>query len=126
VTGSNPFSIEPSENFQRSFKKLAKSFRGDFVEQISGILENLIDDPYPRNARQEPLPGNLRLPDDWTFQKLEFKFGKGASGQVRLMYLVSESMLTIRLVWLYTHEQFVKRPADRDLQRVIVEIIEAD
>jgi mRNA-degrading endonuclease YafQ of YafQ-DinJ toxin-antitoxin module len=126
VTGSNPFSIEPSENFQRSFKKLAKSYRSDFVERISEILETLIDDPYPRNSRQEPLPGNLRLPEDWTFHKMEVKVGKGASGQVRLMYLVNESTLTIRLVWLYTHEQFVKRPADRDLQRVIVEIIEAD
>jgi mRNA-degrading endonuclease YafQ of YafQ-DinJ toxin-antitoxin module len=88
VTGSNPFSIEPSENFQRSLKpfKKSKGYRDDFAELLSSTLENLMSDPYPRNSRQEPLPGKLKLPDDWTFHKLEFKAGKGASGQVRLMY----------------------------------------
>jgi mRNA-degrading endonuclease YafQ of YafQ-DinJ toxin-antitoxin module len=123
VAGSNQFSIESSNNFERSFKKLAKNYRADFVETITDVLEALIDDPDPRNARQEPLPGNLRLPEDWTFRKLEIKFGKGASGQVRLMYLVNESTFTIRLVWLYTHEQFAKRPADRDLRRVVQDIL---
>jgi mRNA-degrading endonuclease YafQ of YafQ-DinJ toxin-antitoxin module len=124
VTGSNQFSIEPSDNFLRSFKKLAKNNRSDFTGQISGVLEALITDPYPRNCRQEPLPGKLQLPGSWTFHKLDIKCGKGASGQVRLMYVVSEPTLTIRLAWIYSHEQFVKRPTDRDLQRVIEEILE--
>lgn len=124
MTGSNPFSIKPSDNFQRSFKKLAKNYRSDLTEQVSKTLEVLLKDPYPRNCRQEPLPGSLKLSDSWTLHKLDIKIGKGASGQVRLIYLVNESQAVIQLIWIYSHEQFKKRPADRDLQRVIEEILE--
>jgi len=47
-------------------------------------LEDLIDDQYPNNSRNEPLPGKTQLPEDWTFHKLEIRFAKGASGQIRL------------------------------------------
>ncbi|WP_228051984.1 hypothetical protein [Sphaerospermopsis aphanizomenoides] len=57
MTGLTPFSIEKSDNFQRSFKKLAKAYRSDFVECVAQILEDLIDDQYPINSRYEPLPG---------------------------------------------------------------------
>jgi hypothetical protein len=39
VTGSTPFSIEKSENFKRSFKKLAKVYKTKFVELVASILE---------------------------------------------------------------------------------------
>ena len=42
MTGLTPFSIEKSDSFQRSFKKLAKAYRSDFVECVAQILENLI------------------------------------------------------------------------------------
>ncbi|MBE9118382.1 type II toxin-antitoxin system mRNA interferase toxin, RelE/StbE family [Lusitaniella coriacea LEGE 07157] len=119
MTGSTPFSIKESENFKRSFKKLAKVHRNKLVEVIGEILENLIEDQYPRNSRQEPLPGHINLPEGWTFHKLEIRISKGASGQIRLMYLVNEATSIIRLVWIYSHEQFSKRPADKDLKNVI-------
>ncbi|MCA1991343.1 MAG: hypothetical protein LDL41_04740 [Coleofasciculus sp. S288] len=87
MTGSTPFSIEETENFKRSFKKLAK---------IQG----------------------------WTFHKLELKISKGASGQIRLMYLVNTTACVIRLVWIYSHEQFAKLPADKDLKSFIKEILD--
>jgi mRNA-degrading endonuclease RelE of RelBE toxin-antitoxin system len=124
VTGSNPFSIEESDNFKRSFKKLAKSLGDDFVEILAEALENLIDDPYPIRSRNEPLPAKIKLPEGWTFDKLEIKVGKGASGQVRLMYMVNFDNLIIQLVWIYNHEQFAKRPADKDLKDIIQEILE--
>jgi mRNA-degrading endonuclease YafQ of YafQ-DinJ toxin-antitoxin module len=71
VTGSTPFSIEESDNFKRSFKKLAKVHKDSFVAMISETLEDLLDDPYPNNSRNEPLPGKIRLPEGWTFHKLE-------------------------------------------------------
>jgi hypothetical protein len=49
--------------------------------------------------------------------------GRGASGQVRLMYLVNQNDCVIKLVWIYNHEQFAKRPADKDLKSVIQEIL---
>jgi mRNA-degrading endonuclease YafQ of YafQ-DinJ toxin-antitoxin module len=124
VTGSTPFLIEESDNFKRSFKKLAKALGDDFVEIIAEVLENLIDDPYPIRSRNEPLPAKVKLPEGWTFHKLEIKAGKGASGQVRLMYLVNFDNYIIRLVWIYNHEQFAKRPADKDLKGIIQEMLD--
>ncbi len=124
MTGSTPFSIETSENFNRSFKKLAKVHGTGFVELVTKILEDLTEEQYPINSRNEPLPGKIQLTEGWTFHKLEFKISKGASGQIRLMYLVNTTASIIRLVWIYSHEQFVKRPADKDLKSVINEILD--
>lgn len=124
MTGSIPFSIESSDNFERSFKKLAKVHKNSFVELIAKTLEDLIDGQYPHNSRQEPLPGKIQLPEGWTFHKLDIRVSKGAAGQIRLMYLVSATTYTIKLVWIYSHEQFVKRPADADLKAIIRDILD--
>jgi mRNA-degrading endonuclease YafQ of YafQ-DinJ toxin-antitoxin module len=126
VTGSTPFSIEESDNFKRSFKKLAKVHKNTnaFVALIVEALEDLIEDQYPSGSRHEPLPGKIQLPEGWTFHKLELWVSKGASGQIRLMYLVNETTCTIKPVWIYSHEQFAKCPADTDLKSVIGEILD--
>jgi mRNA-degrading endonuclease YafQ of YafQ-DinJ toxin-antitoxin module len=124
VTGSTPFLIEDSDNFNRSFKKLVKVHREQLITLIEQTLEALIEDQYPLNSRQEPLPSKIDLPDEWTFHKLELRFARGASGQIRLMYLVNLTTCTIKLVWIYSHEQFSKRPADVDLKNVIKEILD--
>jgi mRNA-degrading endonuclease RelE of RelBE toxin-antitoxin system len=124
VTGSTHFSIEKTANFERSFKKLAKAQGQAFVDLVAGALEELIVNPYPLKAREEPLPGRLQLPVGWTFHKLEIRVGKGASGQVRLMYLVNESEAMIKPLWIYSHEQFAKRPPDKDLNNVIQEALD--
>ncbi len=124
MTGLTPFSIEASDNFKRSFKKLAKALGSNFIQRVTEVIENLTDDPYPINSRQEPLPGKIHLPQEWTFHKLELRISKGASGQVRLMYLVNTTDFVIRLVWIYNHEQFAKRPPDQDLKNIIQEIVD--
>lgn len=124
MTGLTPFSIESSEQFERSFKKLAKAMGQHLVNHVTLALEQLIDDPYPPSARQEPLPSRFPLPNNWTFHKLELKVGRGASGQIRLMYLVDAEVRIIRLVWLYSHEQFAKRPSDPDLRNVLKAVID--
>ena len=124
MTGSTPFSIEASENFKRSVKNLAKVHGNRFIELVTEILEDLTEDQYPINSRNEPLPGKIQLTEGWTFHKLEFRISKGASGQIRLMYLVNTSACLIKLVWIYNHEQFAKRPADTDLKSVIKEILD--
>nr|WP_267871742.1 hypothetical protein [Nostoc sp. CHAB 5715] len=85
--------IEKSDNFNRFFKKLAKAYKSDFVECIIEVLEDLIEDQYPINSRNEPLPRKIELPQGWSFHKLELKVSKGASGQIRLMYLVNIGFL---------------------------------
>lgn len=124
MTGSTPFSIEESDHFKRSFKKLAKIHKAKFIDLIANTLEELIDNPYPNNSRNEPLPGKIQLPEGRTFHKLELWFAKGASGQIRLMYLVSSTTYTIIPVWIYSHEQFAKRPPDGDIKSVIRELLD--
>ena len=124
MTGSTPYLIEESENFKRSFKKLAKIHGAGFVELVVEVLESLIEDQYPINSRNEPLPGKIQLTEGWTFHKLELRVSKGASGQIRLMYLVNTTICVIRLVWIYNHEQFAKRPPDKELKSVIKEILD--
>ncbi|MFE1748245.1 hypothetical protein [Coleofasciculus sp. H7-2] len=124
MTGSTPFSIEESENFRRSFKKLAKAYGADFIELVADTLEDLTEDQYPMNSRSEPLPGKIQLPEGWTFHKLELRVSKGASGQIRLMYLVSTTVCVIKPIWIYSHEQFEKRPADKELKSVIKGILD--
>jgi mRNA-degrading endonuclease YafQ of YafQ-DinJ toxin-antitoxin module len=60
VTGSNPFSVKPSDNFKRSFKKLAKTYGKKFVDIVAEVIEALIDEPYPTTSRSEPLPSNIK------------------------------------------------------------------
>ncbi len=124
MTGSTPFSIEVSDNFNRSLKKLKKVHEELLVELVGQALENLIKDQYPQNSRKEPLPSKIQLPEGWTFHKLDLKISKGGSGQIRLMYLVNSTDCIIRLVWIYNHEQFAKRPADKDLKSIIREIFD--
>ena len=58
MTGLTPFSIEKSDNFQRSFKKLAKAYRSDFIECVAQILENLIE----RDENKQNLYGSNSEP----------------------------------------------------------------
>jgi hypothetical protein len=86
------------------------------------ILENLLENPYPKEASLEPLPG-MELSKEWTFYQLRLKIGKGASGQIRLMYLVNPVEQVILPVWIYSHEQFAKRPSNEDLRQVFQDIL---
>lgn len=41
------------------------------------------------------------------------------------MYLVNTIDCVIKLVWIYSHEQFAKRPTDTDIKSVIKDILES-
>ena len=128
MTGLIPYSIEQSESFVRSLKKLIKSYSKRMQKTLrnclTDMIEDLLDNPYPATSRNEPLPTKMQLPEQWTFHKLTLRVSKGASGQVRLMYLVNETDRLIRPIWIYNHEQFVKRPPDKDIQRTIQDALE--
>lgn len=118
-----------SSSFVGSFQKLLKTYKSksqqqQFIQFISDKLKELLKNPYPPDSRQESLPSKVILPDKWTFHKLAFKYDKGASGQIRIMYLVNEKDLIIKPIWIYTHEQFSKRPPDKDIKNVVNESLE--
>lgn len=120
----NEFSIAESMGFNRSFKKLLKTYK---IKSTQNQLKELIlqqllafrNEPYPLNYRHEPLPGKIKLPEGTNFCKLEIRFGKGASGQIRLMYLVNEIDFVITPVYIYSHKQFAKRPSDKELRELL-------
>lgn len=126
MTGLPPFFLEKTDSFERTFKKLTKSkaYGKDFSDKIVEILKDLLHEVYPRSSRDEPLPRGISIPNEWTLHKLEIKIGQGASGQVRLIYLVNEGKRIIRPLWIYSHEQFKKRPPDQELKNVIMNVLD--
>ena len=46
----------------------------------------------------------------------------GASGQGRLMYLVSQNQKMIKLVWIYTYAEYEKRPEEQELRDLLREL----
>ncbi len=126
MTGSLRFSLEATDQFNRTFRRLAKSkaYGNDFKDVVGEVLRGLLHDPYPSNSRDEPLPRGTRIPEPWTFHKLTIKIGPGASGQLRLVYLVNETDRIVKPLWIYSHEQFKKRPPDREIHGSIKEVFE--
>ena len=127
MSGLTPFSLEKSETFERSFKKLVKSYKSssqqrEFKELIAQEFRELIINPYPLKSRSEPLPSGLKLVKNWQFYKLVIVITKGASGQVRIMYLVNEIERIIKLLLIYNHKQFQKRPPDKDIREAIQDL----
>lgn len=63
MAGLPRFSLEISEKFGRSLKKLGKADKsGNFVAIVSECLENLLINPSLPTSRDEPLPKKTRLP----------------------------------------------------------------
>lgn len=123
MTGSPTFSTILTTNFERSLKKLIKRYKGTRDRQACGqfiaqMLKDLCQEPRPSNSAIEPLPGKTSLPQEFEFRKLRFNMPglKGASGQGRLMYLLNFGQSILVILWIYTHEEFEKRPEDKSLK----------
>jgi hypothetical protein len=58
--------------------------------------------------------------------KLEFKMPqlRGAAEQGRLIYLLDFRKKEVVLVWIYTHAEFEKRPPDKNLKHLFIEIMD--
>lgn len=126
VVGLLEYQVKPSSKFTRNYKILSKAFKSsrqkdDFETQIREIVKSIQKDPKLQGSFNEPLPSNLSLPADYELRKYTFQIPnrKGAAGEGRLIYLVDNSTKLIILIWLYSHEDFKKRPPDQDLASVI-------
>ena len=128
--GSPVFKIIASDKFTRTAKSLKKGYKSkrseqEFVDCVAGIVEALTQDPRPDSSRLEPLPKGVDI-SDWEFRKLMFDLAgrSGASGEGRLMYLLKYSECLLKLVWIYTHEEFKGRPPEKDLKQMLQELLE--
>lgn len=129
MAGSNPFLIDKSaEFFGKSFRKLIKStgqgLQKTLIDETGRLIEGLANDPRPTSSRQETKPKQIPLPPLCEFRKLSFTISKGAAGQIRLMYLADFDRQVIKPLWIYSHEQFAKRPPDRDIATAIADLLE--
>jgi hypothetical protein len=125
------FRVQPLAKFERSAKVLKKSFKSkrqqqQFVDAVTGLIRALVQEPRHPDSRLEPIPKGVAVPDEWEFRKLVFEVPgtAGAAGEGRLVYLVSDRDGLIKLLWLYTHEEFKGRPPDKELKQVLQEGLE--
>lgn len=131
---SEQFHIKLSKNFDKTQQKLIRDrYRKNqaglvkFVELIQKFLRILSVDPRPRPplGHLEPWPkGSSR--DGWELWKLEFKMPqlRGAAEQGRLIYLLDITKKEVVLLWSYTHAEFDKRPPDKNLKYLLLEIMD--
>lgn len=136
MNGSEQFQIKLSNNFEKTQQKLIRDrYRKNqtgllkFIELIEKFIKFLSVDPRPRPplGHLEPWPqGSSR--DGLELWKLEFKMPllRGAAEQGRLIYLLDIIKQEVILVWIYTHAEFEKRPPDKNLKRLLIEIMEGE
>lgn len=128
MVGLNHFSINKDfKPFVNSFKKLGKAtpkgLQKALIITVAEKIEGLKKEPRPQSSRAEPVPKKVTLPPLIEFRKLSFSMQKGASGQIRLMYLINVEMQTVMPMFIYSHEQYAKRPADSELTKIIEEAV---
>ncbi len=129
MTGSDVYQTKPLSNFEASYKKLVKKHyrknrqaRKEFVELVEQFLGLMRSDPKP--------PGDIGHPEPWPrgtaqegFELWKIHFGmpsiRGAAGEGRLVYLIDEEERVVYPLWIYTHDEFDKRPPDREMGRLL-------
>ncbi|AFZ23624.1 hypothetical protein Cylst_1334 [Cylindrospermum stagnale PCC 7417] len=133
MSGCEAYQIRPLEKFSLSFEKVVKShYRKN--KQARVLFETLIDE-YITILRKQPLfdesdsenfPKGCYKPD-FDFRKIRFFMPdlRGASRKGRLMYVVHQDSCSVFLVWVYTHEEYPKRPSDGELREQLL-LIEKD
>jgi hypothetical protein len=128
--GSPSFRVIPSGKFERTARKLKKDYKGQrsqqaFVDCLAAIVDALTKNSRLEASRLEPIPKGVEISNDQEFRKLVFPMPgrSGASGEGRLMYLVNYNDYLIKLVWIYTHEEFASRPPEKDLKQLLQNIL---
>lgn len=133
MNGSDEFQIRLSENFEKELKKLIRShYRKNkaglakFLELIERFIQDLAIKPrfQPPLGHLEPFPQGSSC-SGWELWKLEFKMPqlRGAAAQGRLIYLIDTIQKEVVLIWIYTHAEFEKRPPEKNLKRLLDDLI---
>lgn len=128
MTGSPTYHVDPTEKFERSFTALTRRYRKNpsglaaFEALLKETVEHLSRDPRPRLARPEPWPKGEHV-QGCELRKISFHLPglRGAVREGRLIYLVDDTTNppVVALLWIYTHEDFKKRPPDSEIRNVI-------
>lgn len=131
MTGCEAYQIVPLQRFEISLKKLIKSHyrkneraRDSFLELVEDYIKKLRENPSSNSFSEDEGFPKGSYQSEFKFRKIKFRTPEldGAAGQCRFMYVVNEVKRIVYLVWIYTHEEFRKRPSDDELRTEFVAI----
>ena len=112
-------------NLLKLTTKKNKRARDSFETLIQNYTETLAKDPFFDESDSENFPKGAYKPD-FEFRKIRFLMPElqGASRRGRFMYVVHQASCSVYPIWVYTHEEYPKRPSDQDLreQLTIIEM----
>lgn len=76
-------------------------------------------------GHQEPWPTGLAQ-TGFELWKLHFDMPRlrGAAGEGRLIYLIDQQRRIVYPVWIYTHDEFAKRPPEREMRRLLKSVLQ--
>jgi hypothetical protein len=125
------FDVYPGDKFRVTYRAVLKTHysldpiaRDKFEELVGSFWQNLQIRPRKIvGASPEPWPpGKQTSRQGFDFYKFRFSMpGLIKSAKLgRIMYLVHDRSATVRLVWIYTHDEFSNRPADADLKPALL------
>lgn len=97
--------------------KKNKRARDSFEVLINGYIDTLSKDPLFDDSDSENFPKGAYKPD-FEFRKIRFFMPElqGASRRGRFMYVVHQASCSVYPIWVYTHEEYSKRPSDQELK----------
>jgi hypothetical protein len=130
------FQVYPSDHFRATYEQTLRTHysvnaiaRNKFEDLIATFWQTLQIAPRKvAGASPEPWPpGKQTSRQGFDFYKFRFSMPelRGAAKLGRIMYLVHNRSATVRLVWIYTHDEFSGRPADADLKPALLACKEA-
>jgi hypothetical protein len=122
------YRIKPTAKFERTLENLLRAhYKKDrhskekLVRLLADLFVKLRSDAFElHGSYPEAWPGNRPI-GNYALRKHFFRMPGlgGASGEGRLIYAVNGQRREVALVWIYTHAEFQKRPADEDLRRAL-------
>ncbi len=124
MSGCKTYSMRPLEKFSLSLNKVVKSHykknvraRDSFQALVKSYIEILREDPFFDNSNSENFPKGCYKPD-FDFRKIRFSMPEleGASRLGRFMYVVHKASCSVFPMWVYTHEEYPKRPSDSEIE----------
>lgn len=132
MPGCEIYSIRPLPKFEISLFRLVKSHykknkraRDTFEILIKTYIDSLAQNPFFDDSDSENFPKGAYKPD-FEFRKIRFLMPElqGASRRGRFMYVVHQASCSVYPIWIYTHEEYPKRPSDQELkeQLAIIEM----
>lgn len=120
----NSFEKELQTFFDKNYRDNKNGIES-FINELSNIIQNLIQNPRCQASVPEPWPHKSYNPE-FEFRKYRFNSPllSGSAKKARLDYLLDLKEKRITLLTIYTHKQEKNRPDDTKLKNLINDAME--